>query len=436
LANYLSQLANIGKLFSWDGEVKTTYFSQYLESIKGVEMGSIEDELYVDKAALKEKLGSLTEPTGLFHQRRNRFLDHLLARFAERFTDYATLMYVLERGDAAEKLITHKQDFLRDYPEISSERSRGFNYRQADGIWDTNNVSGLEKRASRLLGFSSFLRNTLYCETIVERLKLEESGSGSNKGWHVVLKDDEGKEVLRSLKKHKKKEDAEAALYEIADAGAEEGSFTVDADGGKFRLNLRKGTTILAQSKELEEPKAKALKTELEESFAKVCDTEGMHLVEHILLRPRETGEQLFDVCLDKDCDLCGDEDPYSFRASVVLPFWPRRFRFMEFRSYVEQVLRQEAPAHVDLKICWIDQAQMKEFERIYHNWLKQMAKPEIDEAALKLARKELVIILQNLRNKNPLATLHDCRDSEPDLNPVQLGHTLLGTFKPFDDEG
>ena len=435
LANYLSQLANVDKLFSWDENVITTYFTQYLDEIKGVEEASIEDEIYVDKNILENELNDLTEPLGLFHQRRNRFLDHLLARFAERFNDYATLMYAIDRSGAAENLISDKQDFLRDYPEISSERSRGFNYRLADEIWDTNNVSGLEKRASRLLGFDSYLRSTLYCEEIEEKLELLESGSGSNKKWQVILKDDSDNIIFQSVKKYTKEDDAKAALKEMVGAGRAESAFSVEASGQKFKVLLKKGSKTLAQSKNLSKTKADELKAELEEAFTKSCDIEGMHLVEHILLRPREKGEQLFEVCLDKNCELCGDEDPYSFRASVVLPYWPNRFRYMEFRSYVEKVLRQEAPAHVDLKICWIDQAQMKEFETIYRNWLEQMAKPEIDEAALKEARKQMVIILQNLRNKNPLATLHDCRDSDPDLNPVQLGHTLLGTFKPAGDE-
>src|SRR5204863_4425901 len=50
------------------------------------------------------------------------------------------------------------------------------------------------------------------------------------------------------------------------------------------------------------------------------CDAEGMHLIEHILLRPRfaaeplapETAEEdykLMQVCLNKDCNFCGEED-------------------------------------------------------------------------------------------------------------------------------
>ena len=36
--------------------------------------------------------------------------------------------------------------------------------------------------------------------------------------------------------------------------------------------------------------------------------------------------------------------DPYSFRATVVLPYWPARFQQPEFRAFLETTLRQEAP--------------------------------------------------------------------------------------------
>ena len=45
--------------------------------------------------------------------------------------------------------------------------------------------------------------------------------------------------------------------------------------------------------------------------------TLGWYLVEHLLLRPRAGSPdfQLMDVCLGKDCQFCGEQDPYTFRA-------------------------------------------------------------------------------------------------------------------------
>src|SRR5699024_5270528 len=114
------------------------------------------------------------------------------------------------------------------------------------------------------------------------------------------------------------------------------------------------------------------------------CNAEGMHLIEHILLRSRfaadpvapETGEEdykLMQVCLNKDCNFCGEEDPYSFRASLLLPFWVQRFRDLDFRKYFEDVSEAESPAHTMIKVCWVNYTSMKKFEDIFKEWLNAL---------------------------------------------------------------
>ena len=55
----------------------------------------------------------------------------------------------------------------------------------------------------------------------------------------------------------------------------------------------------------------------------------------------------------------------------MVLPAWPRRFSEIEFRRFVEKTIRLETPAHIMPRICWVDQKQMQNFEKIYQRWLK-----------------------------------------------------------------
>lgn len=141
-------------------------------------------------------------------------------------------------------------------------------------------------------------------------------------------------------------------------------------------------------------------------SPAMVCDavkrakelinSEGLHLVEHILLRPH---------CIDGDCNciidtcrartLCDDftwklpdddpcekekeycfipgTDPYSFIATAILPAWPERFRKKANRALVEQILYREMPAHVMLRILWLDPQDLCHFEMLYRNWTRWM---------------------------------------------------------------
>ena len=78
--------------------------------------------------------------------------------------------------------------------------------------------------------------------------------------------------------------------------------------------------------------------------------------IAQILLRPQSAGATLLPTALVPECYDGNDTeaaqrfDPYSFRASVVLPAWPRRFRTMPIREHVEKTLHLEAPAHISLK--------------------------------------------------------------------------------------
>jgi len=156
LANYFAQLGNAKALFSFypksaNKKSHRTYFSQY---INDSELGLEE----VVTRGLAEKLADITDreakekvlPAG----RKHRFLNHLLARFAEQFSDFA-LFATLDDGD----LIEDKCAFLQDYPAIGSARGSGFDYTQAS--WNSRNVSGLEKRISLKLGISSYLKRDL-----------------------------------------------------------------------------------------------------------------------------------------------------------------------------------------------------------------------------------------------------------------------------------
>ena len=129
-----------------------------------------------------------------------------------------------------------------------------------------------------------------------------------------------------------------------------------------------------------------------------LINSEGLHLVEHILLRPRCNPEdcqcpQYSQRCDSKtDCkfqwdqpdeDPCTDDtpicfvpgaDPYSFIATVALPAWPARFRKKENRALLENILYREAPAHVLLRILWLAPHDFCCFETQYKNWNRWLA--------------------------------------------------------------
>jgi hypothetical protein len=146
LGNALAQLAHTADLFSLDHNVDRTYFvKEFNETlIRGYD--ALLDGLD------KEKLGSMTETLSEFHQRRNRFLDHLMARFGEQFSEYALLLSNLQGKQVAlDRLIEDKIALLKAYPLISHDRGKAFNYRDLPCSGD--NFSGIKKRISLLLGY-------------------------------------------------------------------------------------------------------------------------------------------------------------------------------------------------------------------------------------------------------------------------------------------
>ena len=96
-----------------------------------------------------------------YGQRRSRMLDHLLARFGEDFTDYALLQY--KKNTSPEELqqntLNDQSAYLHDFAEISGNRGKAFNYLEPS--WNTSNVSGFEKRVSRLSGINNYDRRHL-----------------------------------------------------------------------------------------------------------------------------------------------------------------------------------------------------------------------------------------------------------------------------------
>ncbi len=175
LANYFAQLAHVKDLFSGDTTIGNTYFANVVQGLKDGQELFTEEQKW--KATVQELLDS-----GKFNndvQRRNKFLDHLLARFAEHFNEYVFLMYRVFGDEAYEKVIAHKEGFLKDYEKTSRERGSGFDYYNpmppGPGAL---NVTGLEKRISGLLGFGH------------ERKPLKEDEEGIYAVEHLLLRPD------------------------------------------------------------------------------------------------------------------------------------------------------------------------------------------------------------------------------------------------------
>lgn len=134
MANYVAQLAHVKDLFAYGGTEARTYFTQPLH-----QEGLGFEELRIDDMATKV-VASL-ENGDPSHERKSRFLNHLLARFAETMDAHDALM--------GEALTRNKQALLQGYPWLSSARGTAFNYLLPPG---PTNTSALEERLRLKLG--------------------------------------------------------------------------------------------------------------------------------------------------------------------------------------------------------------------------------------------------------------------------------------------
>jgi hypothetical protein len=157
LANYLAQLDHIGTLFSNDpAKQDKSYFANPLynvphanDIITAYTDGNYEktDEGWKKfKADTKNKyitdLNSILETDTVRDDRKNRMLDHLMARFNESGVLYPVTVYNLlyrsyEKASDVASEIKWKSSFLQDFDSLNYNRARGDNYLKAnDELYD------------------------------------------------------------------------------------------------------------------------------------------------------------------------------------------------------------------------------------------------------------------------------------------------------------
>lgn len=339
LGNAFAQIAHTADLFSLDPTIRRTYFVR--EFSEALIQGYTDMTSGLNQSALE----GMTETVAEFHERRNRFLDHIMARFGEQFVEYALLLTNLQGQQVAlDRLIADKLSFLKAYPLISHDRGKGLNYKK--NPCSPENVPGLKKRISLLLGYPDL---TFYWTvdgpvlgqyTVTLQLK---DRHGTNWFQGTLIIPSIGSDTV-TLK----------AFREIIVRMVQPGAYEIVPETSQFRLKLKdKNGDPLAQHQELFQTKvdAKAFRDEL----MGWSSNERAIVVEHLLLRPKFPGDALYPVCTVGACGTCGDEDPYSFRLTFVMPGWTAPFNTnLEMRNFADRTIRQEMPSHLLGKICWV----------------------------------------------------------------------------------
>lgn len=456
LANYFAQLSNVSVLLSADNSIARSYFANAVKNLKGV------NDIFVDVPDWEEEIDLLHQTTGLdnYVTRKNKFLDHLLARFAEQFNEYVFLMHRLYSTDAERAIIRHKVNFLKDYHNMSTTRGSGFDYfNPLTADEQQVNVPGMEKRISRLLGFNNYKRillaNLEYQVAQTGTVNMIVNGVPTDVpqyGWSIQMN---GSTILESVNKtFLRRADAyeEMGLASLLSCERDYYNLALSPDNTKITVGLKNTTgqliaadpvTYDVLSGEISTGKftlAEAAIADLINYFLNEFKLEGMYVVEHILLRPNfntTKTEAFLPVCIESNGEHCRPFDPYSFRITVVLPGYSMRLRNKYFRQFAERLIRMETPAHVLPRICFVSEEYMKKFETAYNKWLKER---ENSKNPLKQTKYStlinLITVIEEMFTVYEQGQLTDCDDDTPEKNPIILGSSTLGSLESDSNPG
>jgi hypothetical protein len=156
-----------------------------------------------------------------------------------------------------------------------------------------------------------------------------------------------------------------------------------------------------------------------------------MFVVENILLRSEAADDPWLPVYAEPDCTDCPRNDPYSYRIHIILPAYAGRFATMEFRRFAEALIRDEVPAHILPKICWISRDDMRLLERSYRDWIALRAGATDADRTTVLTK--FIDALYRVKNVYPPGRLHACERGE-DPRRFILGRSALGTAEVTDE--
>lgn len=484
LASYFKHLSNVKELLSINNELPSTYFTQMITDMTGFDEIANSKYLESSQEELDEALLSHLDAT---IKRQNQIKDHLIARFAERFAEYAFLMKSLYGSSSDEIVLQNKADFLTNYDTISSQRASGFNYYKQPiaNLWNTFNVTGLENRIAGLLGikgdtnpltgkrgikrknlsnlfvqiydpspatlpnlFRWRIRNSANQIILTATEDYPNQSSAMEEMYFAILKiyETSEKEIEHAFDQLIENRDNGIAFqdtvidtFEVIESDTHKYSFHiinpefVDEISNPDRIIARQYKLYLT----LEEVKEAMLS--LLKFFKEEFSDEGIFLVEHLLLvpNPDEAIDETYymPICVDDCSEDCCIPNPYSFKISVVLPGYTYRFADVDFRNYAEDVIRQEIPSHILGKICWIGYRKdhvippekdndLMDFERDFRKFLLDKTKNKQD------ALPQFITSLTKLNSIYPTGTLYNCVDEEENISgKIVLGRTNLGTL-------
>lgn len=388
LADFFAQLAHLRVLYSTDERVTQTYFYQSL----GTSVPDVAKLLKLDYWAGLARIVRNSDPVVA---RRNRFLDLLLALYAERLD--ADLMPFLQQGTSAEELLRAKLALLHHLVRATRDRGLGFDYL---AIATPHNVAGMELASRIELGMPPFAHRPLADQ--LEELGLSlvdddtQASIGSPLAAHGAIIDDSFTPYAAFTDEPRGAGDPESIEQAAAMLRGQRTTLNFlrgFAAGGEIRLGTLPGDDLIAVvSRAPGEPvwrlagtfagRARALAaTDRLATLAEnlTASLRQLTIVEHTLLR---FGRRHAEAHGSPPPD-AHESFVYSFTVTAILSAGPQGIDPREYRTGVREVIRRNTPAHIVVEYGFLRPRRMARFERLYRSWQQALRRGDPVQIAI-----------------------------------------------------
>jgi hypothetical protein len=306
MADYLAQLAGIGHILSIDEQYPQSYFTQVPDDIP-----DLQEVLSSSIDAYRQYLKSIAEDPSTRTDRHNRILDHLLARFGERFpADLLLKFQPTTTPQTSEQLLQDmihaRIRLLKEYPDISRRRGTAFNYRMP--YWNTHNHAGLVLRLYHLLHIQNPQARSLV-NPILEAAAISQYPANDDTWTEISIHTGEGLSIHALTKADNAYASGAFQYYTrhnnfIEDLflfGTSERNYKIvlDGDTGKYNVLYISQITqqaVVVQQYDSPDTARENLNKAIRKIAALDSACEGFHLVEHLLLRPTARQQYRFSL--------------------------------------------------------------------------------------------------------------------------------------------
>lgn len=367
MANYLQNLQDIPALFGAGNGDTRSYFDQYLDNAVLPGIGDLYDD---GPLPVPERVRKALARHDDYHDRKGRVYDYLLALYGAAFPQTALRRFnQYHPADTEAWLLDAKRRLLAALVTLSAERGGGPDYTlplDAEGA-----VAPLAWRASILLGFDGGERQRSLCPAW--------------RGEPLPLAEDDDDTALTEPEQYEPaprdwllvpppRPGAQAGLAPLGlivpgmpvalfRAGAVLANYRLARDGSGYALHVQAGAAWRLLGHHGRRGDAVAAAHAAVAALAALNrECEGMHIVEHILLRPTVPRQ-------DRMHGPHFNPAFYEARISVVLPRWTLRGSDRGFRNFAEETVREHCPAHIQPAFLWLGPGDMAYFEAAQRDW-------------------------------------------------------------------